>query len=356
MNPTERPAVETYTALALQLNCHAINRCDSVETARARMQENLEHAAERVEGSRLFLTAFGGAGPRLVVWPEYFLTSFPMGESIEAWKARACIDPDGPEYDQLGKIAQDNGLFLSGNAYETDPHFPDLYFQTSFIIDDTGAVILRYRRLVSMFAPTPHDVLDAYLDHYGEDSLFPVVETSLGRLACVASEEILYPEISRALALRGAEVICHSSSEVSSNLVTPKNIAKQARAYENMVYVVSANSAGIRDIALPEFCVDGHSQVVDYKGRVLAEAAFGESLNGNGEVQIDALRAARSKPAMTNLLARQRLELFASTYGGEPVHPANGLLEKGEVRVPDRAWFMRSQAEVIEALRKRGVI
>ncbi len=356
MNPNERPAVETYTALALQLNCHAINRCDSVDTSRARMQENLEHAAERVEGSRLFLTAFGGAGPRLVVLPEYFLTSFPMGESIEAWKARACIDPGGPEYEQLGTIAQDNGLFLSGNAYETDRHFPELYFQTSFIIDDAGEVILRYRRLVSMFAPTPHDVLDAYLERYGADSLFPVVETPLGRLACVASEEILYPEISRALALRGAEVICHSSSEVRSNLVTPKNIAKQARAYENMVYVVSANSAGIRDIALPEFCVDGHSQVVDYKGRVLAEAAFGESLNGNGEIQIDALRAARSKPAMTNLLARQRLELFTSTYGGEPVHPANGLLEEGEVRVPDRAWFMRSQAEVIEALRKRGVI
>ena len=67
-------------------------------------------------------------------------------------------------------------------------------------------------------------------------------------------------------------------------------------------------------------------------------------------------RAARSKPAMTNLLARQRLELYAPTYTGEPVHPANGLLESGDVRVPDRAWFMETQASVIEALKKRGVI
>lgn len=347
---------ETYTALALQLNCHAVNRCDSVAAARQRMHENLEHAADRVHGSRLFLMAFGGAAPGLVVLPEYFMTSFPMGESIEGWRARACIDPDGPEYERLGKIAQDNGVYLSGNAYETDPHFPELYFQSSFIISDSGDLVLRYRRLVSMFAPTPHDVLDAYLDHYGADSLFPVADTPLGRLACVASEEILYPEITRALALRGAEVICHSSSEVSSNLVTPKNIAKQARAYENMVYVVSANSAGIKDISLPEFCVDGHSQVVDYKGRVLAEAAFGESLNGNGEIHIDKLRAARARPAMTNLLARQRLELYAPTYTGEAVHPANGLLEDGAVRVPDRAWFMQTQADVIQSLKDRGVI
>ena len=110
---------------------------------------------------------------------------------------------------------------------------------------------MRYRRLVSMFAPTPHDVLDPYLDLYGADALFPVADTAIGRLACVASEEILYPEITRALALRGAEVICHSSSEVGTPLTTPKNIAKQARAYENMLYVVSANSGGIAGIAIP---------------------------------------------------------------------------------------------------------
>ncbi|MEJ2534577.1 MAG: nitrilase-related carbon-nitrogen hydrolase [Gammaproteobacteria bacterium] len=347
---------ESYTALALQLSCHAVNHCASVDEARQRMERSLEHVAYRVRGSRLFLQTFGGRGPHLVVLPEYFLTSFPMGESIPEWQEKACIAVDGPEYEALQRIARDNGIYLSGNAYELDPHFPDLYFQASFIIDDSGDVVLRYRRLVSMFAPTPHDVLDAYLDRYGDDSLFPVVDTTLGRLACVASEEILYPEITRALALRGAEVICHSSSETSSVQTTPKNVAKQARAYENMVYVVSANSAGIRDIALPEFCVDGHSQVVDFRGKVLAECSFNESLNGHADIHIAQLREARARPAMTNLLARQRLELFASTYGGEAVHPANGLLKDGKVQVPDRSWFVDNQARVIRSLQERGVI
>ena len=48
MSTPESPAVESYPALALQLSCHAVNRCDSVESARLRMQENLDHAAERL--------------------------------------------------------------------------------------------------------------------------------------------------------------------------------------------------------------------------------------------------------------------------------------------------------------------
>ena len=107
-----------------------------------------------------------------------------------------------------------------------------------------------------MFAPTPYDVLDKYLDVYGSESLFPVIDTPIGRIGAVASEEILYPEITRVLALKGAELICHSSSEVASPALTPKNAAKVARAAENHVYVISANSTGIQDIDLPSHSVD----------------------------------------------------------------------------------------------------
>jgi len=341
-----------YHAIALQMRCPAVNML-SVDEARASMLATIERAGQLIAGSCGFLASFAGAPARLVVLPEYFLTSFPMGESIEAWQAKGCVAMDGPEYEALCALAQQRGIYLSGNLYELDPQFPRLYFQTSFIIGPGGDVLLRYRRLLSMFAPTPHDVLDDYLDHYGADALFPVADTEIGRLACVASEEILYPEITRAHVLRGAEVICHSSSEVSSPQATPKNIAKRARAYENMVYVVSANSAGISGIPFPEHSTDGHSQVVDYKGAVLNEAATGESMCGNGEVDIAALRRSRRKPGMTNTLARQRLELFAPTYAGEPVYPANTLA--GDVQ-PERAHFQRSLQGAIEALAARGVI
>ena len=71
------------------------------------------------------------------------------------------------------------------------------------------------------------------------------VKTEIGTLTCIASEEILYLEITRYLMMRGAEIFLHSSNEVSSPMPTQKNIAKLARATENMAYVVSANSAGM---------------------------------------------------------------------------------------------------------------
>jgi predicted amidohydrolase len=348
--------VSTYAAAPIQVTCEAVNRLDDVAQARGRMMRAIDHCGELIAGSKQFAATFSGDPVRLVVLPEYFLTGFPMGESVAQWQEKACIRPLGPEYEALAGLAQKQSVWLSGNAYELDEYFPGLYFQTSFIISDSGETVLRYRRLVSMFAPTPHDVLDAYLDRYGADALFPVADTPLGRLACVASEEILYPEISRALALRGAEVICHSSSEVCSPRATPKNIAKQARAYENMLYVVSANSAGITDNPIPNQSTDGHSQVVDYKGRVLAEAGQGETMNAYAEIDISALRRTRAKPAMTNTLARQRLEIFRQVYSGEPVYPANTLLQGGEVKTPGRQHYLDTQQSVIDALKDRGVI
>jgi predicted amidohydrolase len=344
--------VAPYTALALQTPCHAINRAPDTATARQWMADNVARVGRQIRAAKLFV----GPDVRLVVLPEYFASSYPAGEPLSLWAERAAWAPEGPEYAALGEVAQANAVFISGNAYETDAHFPGLYFQTSFVIDDAGAVVLRYRRLVSMFAPTPHDVWRRYLDIYGLDAVFPVADTVLGRLACIASEEILYPEIARVLALKGAEVFLHSTSEVGSPRLTPKDVAKRARASENMAWLVSANSAGIVGSDFPTQSTDGMSKVVDHKGEVRAEAGFGESMVAHAEIDVEAARRARAKPGMGNLLSRQRLELFAAFYAGS-VYPANTMLAAdGSVTVPARSHFMAVQQQSIAALRQRGVL
>ena len=285
------------------------------------------------------------------------MTGYPLGDPIDAWAAKAGIAPHGPEYEALGKVAQKYDLHISGNAYETDEHFPGLYFQASFVIAPSGDTVLRYRRLISMFAPTPHDVWERYLDIYGIDAVFPVADTEIGRLACCASEEILFPEICRAHALRGAEVILHSTSEIASPELTPKDVAKRARAIENLCYVVSANSGGIHGVGMPYSSVDGMSKIVDYKGHVLCAAMTGESMVANAEVDIGALRASRRKPGMPNYLSRQRLEVFASTYAGTSVYPANTLSkDDGSNVVPERAHFIDTQRGTIAKLIDEGLV
>jgi deaminated glutathione amidase len=347
MNP-----VAPYAALALQTTCPAINAAPDTAAARAQMRATIERVGQQIRAAK----AFVGPEVKLVVLPEYFASSYPAGEALPLWAERAAWAPDGPEYALVGEIAARHGVYLSGNCYETDRHFPGLYFQTSFIVDPAGTTILRYRRLVSMFAPTPHDVWDRYLAIYGADAIFPVADTPLGRLACIASEEILYPEIARALALRGAEVFLHSTSEVGSPRLTPKDICKRARAVENLAWVVSANSAGITGLDFPTHSTDGMSKIVDHKGEVRAEAGFGESMVAHAEIDLAALRRARGKPNMANTLARQRLELFAATYAGS-VYPANTMLDAdGQAFVPERSHFMAQMQRGLVALRERGVL
>ncbi|HNP64221.1 MAG TPA: nitrilase-related carbon-nitrogen hydrolase [Woeseiaceae bacterium] len=346
---TDSPAIVRYAALALQTRCDAVNRFER-DDARAAMLQSIDRIGRQVVTARRFI----GQQTRLVVLPEYFMTGFPMGESIEGWADKACVEPDGIEMDRLSGVAQSAGVYLSGNLYELDKHFPGLYFQTCFIMNPSGDVILRYRRMISMYAPTPHDVWDRYLDVYGIDAVFPVADTELGRLACCASEEILFPEITRAHALRGAEVILHSTSEVSSPDLTPKDIAKRARAVENQAYVVSANTAGIFGTDIPDSSADGMSKVVDYKGNVLACAQTGESLVASADIDIAGLRAARHHIGMPAYLSRQRLEAFASTYADFSVYPPNTLLRDGKPFVPERSHFLETHGKTIERMRSQG--
>ncbi len=348
--------IATYAAVAMQLTARTIDPALARADASARMIAHIGDVEAAIRSAAIFIQQYSGHPVKLAVLPEYLFTSYPGRVTIPAYAASVAWDMDGAEYAALGAAAERLGLFIAGNAYERDPHFPDFYFQTSFVVAPDGGVVLRYRRLISMFAPSPHDVWDAYLDRYGLDGVFPVARTAIGNLSAIASEEILYPEIARAHGLRGAEIFVHSSSEIGSPLPTHKDIAKRARAFENMAYVVSANTAGISGSSMPLASADGNSQVLDYKGRVLAQSGAGETFTAFAEIDIAGLRAGRRTPGMTNYLSRQRTALFAATYADADVHRANGTMTGGVAAVPDRDYFARAQAAVIERLDRAGII
>jgi predicted amidohydrolase len=337
-----------YTALALQVTCHAINQSRDRQEARSQMQYAIERLGQQIAASLAFI----GTDCRLIVLPEYFLTGFPMRESLEDWSDKACLEMTGCEYEALAAIAQKHRIFLAGNAYEVDPHFPNLYFQTCFVLDPSGSVILRYRRLNSLFAPTPHDVWDRYLEQYGLEGVFPVAKTEIGNLAAVASDEILFPEVARCLAMRGAEVLIHPTSEVYGQARSPKEAAKISRAVENMMYVISANTAGIANSSIPIASVDGGSKIVDYRGLVLAETGAGESMAAFAEIDLAALRRYRRQPGLGNLLSRQRFDAYADSYKQSGFYPRNTMVN-GPI---ERNHFIQTQLATIEQLAKRGII
>lgn len=336
-----------YRAIALQLAVDAVNAVP-VHESREKILASIERIGTAVGGA----LAWHGRDCRLVVLPEYILTGYPMGDTIAGWTEKAALAPGGREYERLGEIASQHQIFLAINAYESDEHFPELYFQASVVLGPAGDVVLRYRRLHSMFSPSPYDVWDRYLDHYGSEAILPVADTEIGRLATIASEEILYPELARSLAMRGAEVFLHSTSEVGGPDLTPKAIARRARALENLAYVVSANTGGISNTALAGDSANGFSEIIDFRGLAIARASQGESVNAATELDLAALRRERRRPAMANLPARVKSQLWAEEYARHDAERRNEL----DQLVPDRAWFVRRQTQVIERLAEAGVL
>ena len=341
---------QLYKALALQTKCVAVNACKGRAEAQTLMLQSLERIRRQIFAAK----AFHGPDLKLVAMPEYFLSSFPAHESAEEWREKAALDMDGLIYKAIRNLAQDTDMYLGGNMYERDPHFPELYFQASTIFAPNGDLILRYRRLISMYAPSPYDVWDAYLEHYSADELFPVVETPLGRLTTLASEEILYPEISRILAAKGAEVLLHPTSEAASTQMSPKNVAKIARAQENSMYVISANSAGITGTGLARKSTDSRSQIVDDRGIVLSETPGGESIAACADVDISALRYRRRRNGMDNRLVRQPMALYAKEFAKLDIHPSGSLGDGSNV--PARDFYKKRQDAVIGKLVKAGII
>lgn len=340
-------ALTHYRAVAVQLRCDAVNACAGRDDSQPRIDAALDRALTAIRGAIAFL----GRDTRLFVLPEYFLTSFPAGERADEWIAKACLRIPGPEIDRVATFCAGAGVWVSGNSYEYDPDWPGRYFQASWIVGPDG-LVLRYRRLNSLYTPSPHDLWTQYRQRYSLREIFPVVDTPLGRLAAIASEEILYPEVARCLMVHGAEVFAHSTSDVAGHARMPKEVAKLARAAENLACLVSANSAGIRGIAVPEHSTDGKSKVVDYRGLVLAEAEQGESIVASAEIDLAGLRRYRRREGMQNLIARQRFELYAPVYAGHSFCPPDQFPEP----IRGRDELVEAQRRTIESLVAKGVI
>ncbi len=348
--PAQR--VGSYLALALQVPTNSVAGLGDRSLVRQAISTNITEVRRALQAGAPALAEAHGLPVRLVVLPEYVLTGAPTPGPFEAWRNLACLEPQGSEYDALAEIAIKGSFFLAGNVYESDPNFPQLYFQCSFVINPSGDLILRYRRLISLYSPTPYDVWERYLDLYGLDGIYPVADTEIGRLAAVASEEILYPEIARCHVLRGAEILVHSTSEMGSPRATTKELARQARAVENACYLVSANTAGVPDSSLPARSSTGMSKIVDFTGQILAAAPpGGATLGAHAILDVESLRERRRRTGLHNTLSRLPLQAFAASFEHIAGRAANELSQEEDA---SRSRLQELQAATVVRLDRAG--
>jgi 5-aminopentanamidase len=221
--------------------------------------------------SQLDRAAAGGSD--LVVFPECALSGYMLSDERSA---RDCADRiPGHLTGALGARCQRMGLHCVVGMLETEG---SALYNTAVLIGPTG-VIGRYRK---------SHIACIGVDRFttpGSES-YEVFDTPVGRIGLQICYDWRFPEITRVLALEGAEMIIHPTNSP----VPAREIAEyitRARAAENAVFFVTANRCGSEGGT----AFFGWSQIVDPLGRRVAEA-------GGEETVITAdldLRVARDK-------------------------------------------------------------
>ena len=178
---------------------------------------------------------------------------------------------------------------------------------------------LRYRKIhehnLEGLIPnvSPADVLTDYTSRYGEDSLFPVLDTPYGRLAMMVEHDMNFFELSRVLTFHGAEILLHPTAEWNGPMVHTLDQARRSRAYENFIYLASANAGAIVSKYSAAQASRGCSTVINYLGNV--ESAIdgaGESILVSS-IDLDRLRKRRTEVFM-NYPAQVKSELFGREF------------------------------------------
>jgi len=337
---------EPWRATCIQMNSVVASGASDKSAAWAIIDANLSHAIAMIEAA-----CDGPEPPRLVVLPEFVFQGPPRATPVSQWIEKACATIPGPITDRLAEVARRRGIYIAGNHFEIDPRWPDRYFNASFLLDDSGEVILRYRRINTASWTSPHDILDDYREAYGEPGIFPVAETPLGKLAIFPCGEIVVPELARILMLRGAEVLLHPDN---GGVSARSEAAKICRAAENMCYLISANVAGGIGFSADGSEQGGHSQIIDFNGNQLAgDDGATENTGVSALIDIAALQAARRDTQMGNMLLRSRFEMYRGYYAKAEFYPSNGLADGAFETYPQ---LKPLQEQAIANLTRAGVI
>ena len=295
------PMTNLYYAAACQTAFACPTDRDQIAQRTKRMCEMIEHT---IVGYEPFFDV------RLLVFPE-FAHAAPIYDSVAKLRDRLAAPVPNEHTDRYVALAKKYGCHIqTGTFLEIDESYDDVVFNTTVLIGPEG-VLSKYRK-VNPWIPwelnaSPHDIPDYH------DDPFPVVDTELGRLGVAICYDWLFPETIRQIAFNGAEVIIRVSAYMDPWGATPPmdwwTLFNRARAAENTAYVVAANQ-GASLAGYPPFSWPGGSMVVDYDGRVLAQADPGE-----GEkvvvapIDIDALRSERKRRVGHDMLAQLRTEL-----------------------------------------------
>jgi predicted amidohydrolase len=186
-----------------------------------------------------------------------------------------------------------------------------------FLFGPDGALVCRYDK-IHMF--------DVDLDNgesWRESAVYQPGETAVtadlpfGRLGFAICYDLRFPQLFRAEALAGADVISLPAAFTRQTGEAHWDVLVRARAIENGVFMIAAAQAGLHEDGRETY---GHSIIVDPWGRVLAQASGTGEAVVTADIDIAEVRSARQK--VPNLRNARDFHVHLATDGTSGGKPA----------------------------------
>ncbi|HSR10693.1 MAG TPA: nitrilase-related carbon-nitrogen hydrolase [Thermodesulfobacteriota bacterium] len=258
-------------------------------------EKNLEKAVYLAK-----LAIEGGA--RLICFQELFTTPwFPM--DIHAGNFAFAEEVPGPTTLIMQDLARKAETVLVLPLFEKDPR--GLFFNSAVVIDADGRILGTYRKIHLPQIPLWEET--AYFRP--GDLGFPVFETRYARVGVQICWDNFFPEGSRILALKGAQIVlAPTAAALQSHSKWEKVICANAAA--NGIYVLRVNRVGKE----PRQSFYGKSFCADPEGELVDEPSGGHE--GVVEVPIDLQEIDRTRRVWSFLRDRrpeEYREIFTAT-------------------------------------------
>src|SRR6476620_1100700 len=235
-----------------------------MEPRLAETERNLDAALERLEEA-------AAAGAELLVLPECAIPGYMFDSAEEALPYAEEIP--GPTTEAFERECARLGVHAITGLLERDG---DTLYNAAILIGPDG-LIGSYRKTHLPFLGVDRFVTP------GDG--FKVLDTSLGRVGLIICYDLRFPEVTRTLALQGADMVALPTNFPMAAKLQCDVIAA-AGAAENRIYLLVANRVGKERWG--EFC--GWSQIVDPYGTRLAEAGETEETLLVADVEVEKAR------------------------------------------------------------------
>lgn len=209
------------------------------------------------------------SGAQLAVLPENFAI---MGATQSDKLAVAEADGRGPIQDFAADAAQQLRLWIVAGSLPLAGPDAEHVRPASIVYDAGGNRVTCYDKihLFNVGVPGTDEAYRESATFCAGPATPAVVDTPWGRLGLSICYDLRFPELYRALADAGADLITAPSAFTHTTGQAHWHLLTCTRALENQATLIAPNQAGVHADGRRTF---GHSLIADAWGQILAEAA-----------------------------------------------------------------------------------